>query len=181
MPIGFSVSTNNFDKTFVEGGGYNVVYDKEHAPLDKCTKMHIACLKNSKIIAGIKVTKGTAHDSLIFKDLVISVVRNGFNIKNLLADAGYSSKDNYAFCYNLNIENIFIDFKKRASLREQGRTPWMRQLKLFKKNLELWHESYRFRVIVEGIFSAIKKKQINYLRARQEISRENELLLKSLV
>jgi len=44
------------------GGGYKIVYDKKHASLDKCTKLHIACLKNSKIIACAITTKGTSHD-----------------------------------------------------------------------------------------------------------------------
>lgn len=163
------------------GGGYKIVYDKEHAPLDKCTKLHIACLKNSKAIAYAITTKGTSHDSPIFKKLVTHVVRNGFFIKNLLADAGYSSKDNYNFCNNFNIKNVFIDFKDKVKFRPDGRTAWARQLKVFKENPELWHEKYRFRVVVEGIFSCIKKKHINYLRARKSESRENELMLKALV
>lgn len=163
------------------GGGYKIVYDKEHAPLDKCTKLHIACLKNSKVIAYAITTKGTVHDSPIFKKLVMYVVRNGFFIKNLLADAGYSSKDNYNFCNNLNIHNVFIDFQERVKFRPEGRTAWARQLKVFKQDPELWHEKYRFRVVVEGIFSCIKKKHINYLRSRKPESRENELMLKALV
>jgi hypothetical protein len=162
-------------------GGYHLVYDKEHAPLDKCTKVHIACLKNSKIIAFAKVTDGTKHDSPILKELIMNVINNGFNIKNLLTDAGYSSKANYAFCNHVNISNIFIDFQSRAKLRSDGRTPWMKQLKVFKENPDIWHEKYRYRVVVEGIFSSIKKKHVNYLRSRQTNSRFNELLLKILV
>ncbi len=163
------------------GGGYIVVHDKENAPLDKCTKIHAACLKNSKMIAFAKATKGTVHDCPVFKEMVISIVRNGFNIHNLLADAGYCSKDNYALCRNLNIENTFIDFKSNSKLHEKGRTLWAKQLKMFLKDNDLWHEKYRFRVVAEGIFSAIKKKQTTYLRSRQETSRQNELLLKALV
>jgi hypothetical protein len=163
------------------GGGYIVVHNKENAPLDKCTKMHVVCLKNSKAIAFVKATKGTVHDCPIFKELIMSVVRNGFNIRNILADSGYLSKDNYALCNNLNIENTFIDFKSNSKLQEKGRSLWAKQLKMFLKDNDLWHEKYRFRVVIEGIFSAIKKKQTTYLRSRKEISRQNELLLKALV
>jgi transposase len=162
-------------------GGYHLVYDKEHCALDKCTKVHIACLKNSKAIAFAKVTEGTVHDSPMLKELVMNVINNGFNIKNLLADAGYSSKANYSFCNHVNISNVFIDFQERAKLRPDGRTPWMKQLKVFKENPDVWHEKYRYRVVVEGIFSCIKKKHVNYLRSRQTDSRFNELLLKILV
>lgn len=163
------------------GGGYKIVYDKEHAPLDKCTKLHIACLMNSKVIAYAKTSKGTTHDSPMLKELVTHVVKNGFHIRNLLADAGYSSKENYSFCNHLNINNVFIDFQIRAKLRPEGKTAWMKQLKMFKENPELWHEKYRFRQVVEGVFSVIKKKHINYLRSRKSESRENELMLKALV
>jgi transposase len=163
------------------GGGYEVVHDKENAPLDKCTKMHIACLKNSKIIAFAKSTKGTVNDCPIFKELVVSVMRNGFNIRSVLADAGYLSKDNYALCRNFNIENTFIDFKSNSKLQGNSKSLWAQQLKVFLKDNDLWHEKYRFRVIVEGIFSAMKKKQVTYLRSRNQTSRENELLIKALV
>jgi len=163
------------------GGGYVVVHDKKNAPLNKCTKIHVSCLKNSKMIAFAKATKGTVHDCPVFKEMIMSVVRNGFNIRNLLADCGYASKDNYSFCNNLNIENTFIDFNSKAKLNERGRTAWDKRLKLFLKDNALWHERYRFRVVIEGLFASMKKKQTTYLRSRNEISRQNELLLKALV
>lgn len=162
-------------------GGYRKVYDKKSTPLQKCRKIHIACLKNSKIIACAKTSLGTEHDSPFFKEMLVKVLRIGFNIKNLLADAGYCSKDNYAFCDAYNINNVFIDFKAKSGFRHPKSKTWRNQLKLFQNNRELWHEKYRFRVLVEGIFSAIKRKHVNYLRARNKIAQFNELLLKCLV
>lgn len=162
-------------------GGYRKVYDKANAPLAKVRKIHIACLKNSKIIACAKSTEGTKHDSPFFKELILKVVKNGFNITSLLADAGYSGKENYAFCETLNIKNIFIDFKKNATLRRAKSNSWRKQLTLLKENPDIWKEHYRFRVVVEQVFSSIKRKQTNYLRARIGTSQDNELLLKCLV
>ncbi|MDP1728700.1 MAG: transposase, partial [archaeon] len=163
------------------GGGYKIVYDKQHAPLDKCTKIHIGCLKNSKVIASAIVTKGTSHDSPIFQKLLMKVLNAGFCIRSLLADCGYASKDNYSLCSKLNIEDVFIDFQDRSKPNPNSHTAWNKRLRARLQHPELWHENYRFRVLVESLFSCIKKKSANYLRSRKEIARFNELLLKALV
>lgn len=162
-------------------GGHRKVYDRESTPLQRVRKVHIACLKNSRVITCAKATIGTVHDNVMFKELVLTTVKNGFHIRNLLADAGYTSKDNYAFCKTLNITNVFIDFRKNASSYRSKSDVWRKQLRLFKKNPEIWHESYRFRVVIEQIFSSSKRKLINYLRARKGDSQDCELLLKCLV
>jgi hypothetical protein len=162
-------------------GGYRKVYDKKNAPLGKVRKLHIACLKNSKIIACAFATKGTRHDSPVFTDLVYKIKENGFQIKTLLADAGYSGKNNYALCKELGILNVFIDFKSNATLSRAKSDIWREKLKLYKEQKEIWNQSYRFRVTVEGIFSVMKKKHLNYLRSKKETAMDVEVLLKALV
>ena len=134
------------------GGGYKIVYDKEHAPLDKCTKIHIGCLKKSKVIAGAIVTKGTTHDCPIFQKLLLKVFNAGFCITSLLADKGYASKDNYSFCRKLNIEEVFIDFKSKCKPNPNSHTAWNNRLRAFLQHPDIWKESYRFRVLVESLF-----------------------------
>jgi len=162
-------------------GGYRKVYDKIHAPLQKVRKVHVACLKNSRIIAYAKASKGTEHDSPHFEEAVRTVCKNGFQIRTLLADAGYSGKNNYALCRELGIMNVFIDFKSNATLRRAKSDIWREKLRLYKEQKEIWNQSYRFRVIIEGIFSAIKRKNLNYLRSKKEVARDVEILLKCLV
>lgn len=162
-------------------GGYRKVYDKKNAPLGKVRKLHIACLKNSKIIACAIATKGTRHDSPVFEELVHKIKENGFQIKTLLADAGYSGKNNYALCKELGILNVFIDFKSNATLSRAKSDIWREKLKLYKEQKDVWNQTYRFRVIVEGIFSAIKKKHLNYLRSKKETAMDVEVLLKALI
>ncbi|HDZ61426.1 MAG TPA: hypothetical protein ENH46_06965, partial [Candidatus Pacearchaeota archaeon] len=72
-------------------------------------------------------------------------------------------------------------FKKNATLRRAKSDLWREKLRLYKEQKEIWNQTYRSRVIVEGIFSAIKKKNINYLRSRKEIAQDVEVLLKALV
>lgn len=162
-------------------GGYRKVYDKKNAPLQKVRKIHVACLKNSKIIAYAKASRGTEHDSPHFENAIRTVCKNGFQIKNLLADAGYSGKKNYALCKDLGIINAFIDFKSNATLRRAKSDMWREKLRLYKEHKEIWNQTYRFRVLIEGVFSAIKRKNLNYLRSKKENAMDVELLLKALV
>ena len=162
-------------------GGYRKVHDKKNAPLQKVRKLHIACLKNSKVIACAIATRGTRHDSPVFEDLITRLKSNGFQIKTLLADAGYTGKNNYALCKELGILNVFIDFKRNATLSRAKSDIWREKLRLYKEQREIWNETYRFRVIVEGIFSAMKKKNLNYLRSKKEVAQDVEILLKALV
>lgn len=152
-------------------GGHQEVYDKEHAPLQKVRKLHIGCLSNSKIIAYAKATIGTAHDSPIFREIVSTICDNGFSIDKCLADAGYSSKNNYALCQSLGIKDIFIDFKSNITGKRAKSQAWRTAFNLYKNENEIWHENYRFRVLVESVFSVIKRKFLNWLRTKTDTAR----------
>ena len=120
-------------------------------------------------------------DYTLFEPIIRKVVENGFTIDNLLADAGYSSKNNYALCKELGILGTYIDFRSNASIKRGKSDLWKEKLKLFKEQKEIWHEAYKYRALVEQVFSAIKRKYLNYLRARNEVAQDVELLLKVLV
>lgn len=162
-------------------GGYVKVHKKEPHSYVNTRKLHLGILKNSKIIAIAKTTIGTVHDNKMFEPLAVGVVKNGFNITTLLADKGYSSKQNYFLCEGLNINNVFIDFKSNASLKYPKSIAWKKQLRLLRENPEVWKETYRYRVLVESVIASIKKKYINHIRSRKETAQECELLLKCLV
>ena len=57
---------------------------------------------------------------------------------------------------------------------------WRDAFHLYKNEPEIWHEDYRYRVIVEGVFAVIKRKFLNWLRTRNDTARDNEILLKAL-
>jgi transposase len=182
--------TDNEDTTILDstwfakrmyGGGYKQVHDKRAGSLYKVRKLHIACLKNSKVIAYAKASKGTEHDCPHFEEAVRIVCKNGFQIKTLLADSGYLSKENYSLCKELGIMNTFIDFKSNNELRRAKSDLWREKLRLYKEQKEIWNQTYRFRVIVEGVFSAMKRKNLNYLRSKKEVAQDVEILLKCLV
>ena len=162
-------------------GTRNYEAEKGHInPFEKTRKIHVACLKDSRIIACAICTNGNANDSPYFEHLLKNVMDSGFNIKTVLADAGYSSRLNYALCDACGIEEVYIDFKKNASTKNSKGRLWKQKLMMYKNNFDAWHDQYRYRVLIESVFSSIKRKQINYIRNRKDISQDVELLLKIL-
>jgi len=161
-------------------GGSKIVHDKIHAPLDKVRKLHIGCLPNSKIIAYAKTSDGFKHDCPLFKEIVSTIINNGFNIDKLLADSGYLSKDNYALCQSLGIKHIFIDFKSNITGKHPKSQAWRDAFNLYTNDNEIWHENYRYRVLIEAVHSSMKRKFLNWLRTKTDTARDNEILLKVL-
>ncbi len=163
------------------GGGYKAVHDKRSGSLYKVRKLHVACLKNSKVIAYAKATKGTEHDNPFFERIIRGIVKLGFPLKSVLADSGYMSKDNYALCKELGILDVFIDFRSNVTGKAPKSDLWREKFKMYKEQKEVWNQTYRYRVLVEGVFSAIKRKNITYLRSKKETALDVEVLLKALV
>jgi len=162
-------------------GGYRKVHDKKSSNLSKCRKMHFGILKNSHVITICMPTEGTVSDFKMFEPIVVGTIKNGFNITTLLADKGYAGKSSYFLCENLNIKNVFIDFKSNVTLRRAKSGAWRKQLTLFKEHPEIWKDTYRYRPVIEGVVSSIKIKQVNYLRSKKPIAMDCELLLKCLI
>ncbi len=150
-------------------------------PHYKTRKLHIACFVKSKMIVSALVSPGTQHDSPFFKILLKDIMDNGFNVKKILADKGYMSRRSMELCEDYGITEVFIDFKKNASFKRPKSTLWKKRLKLFQEEPELWQESFRFRVLIESLFSGMKRKHNGFLRSKKEISMDNEILLKAFV
>ncbi|MDP2672986.1 MAG: transposase [Nanoarchaeota archaeon] len=162
-------------------GGYKRVHDKKNSNFEQTRKLHISCLKNSRVICCAKTTKGARHDCPLFEELLRTPIKNGFQIKTVIADSGYMSKNNYALCNELGVLEVFIDFRLGVTGKKSKSDLWKESVRLWKERRDIWKETYRFRVLVEGIFSAIKRKNLNYLRSKKENAIDVELLLKAFV
>lgn len=175
-------STSFFDRILF-GGSKSKVYSKgrlfKTPSLNKVTKLHATITKNSKIICCAKTTAGLVHDHRMSKELIETPLRNGFKIKVLLADSAYNSRENFCLCEDNGIK-AFLDFKKNHKAQKSGSKLRREQFNLYHNNKEEWHQAYRFRVLVEMVFGAIKKKGRNHLRSRNPIPKDNEMLLKAL-
>lgn len=159
-------------------GGCKNVHSNKHG-LMNTRKIHIGILKKSKIICFAEPTMGTFHDCPMFKKIIEDTSKI-FNLKYCLGDKGYCSKENYILCQEKNI-TAFLDFKKSCKSKNGKSEMWKNQIELCRNNPFLWKEYYRYRVTIEGVFSVIKKKHNNYLRSRNQISKDTEVLLKCLV
>ncbi len=171
------VDSTWFSDIFHGGGHKNVHHNKKG--FENMRKIHVGILKNSKVICFAKATGGRINDSPIFKNIVTESSEL-FNLKYCLGDKGYLSKDNYILCQDLGI-TAFLDFKKNNTLKRGKSELWKRQIDIWRNKPEIWKESYRFRVVIEMVFSVIKKKHNGYLRSKKETSKDVEMLLKCLV
>lgn len=63
-------------------------------------------MSDERIITGIEVTTGEAPDGKYLKELVKDTEQNGMEVKEILADAAYSGKDNLEFAKEEEIELI---------------------------------------------------------------------------
>jgi hypothetical protein len=158
-------------------GGYTEVHGSKKG-LTNTRKIHVGILKNSKAICYAKATPGTLHDCPVFKDILFNSSKL-FNLKFCLGDKGYCSKENYILCSDLEI-TAFLDFKKNFRSARGKSALWKNQINIWNNQPEVWKESYRYRVVIEAVFSSIKKKHNSYLRSRNQNSRDVEMLLKCL-
>ncbi len=159
-------------------GGFKEVHGAKRG-FGNTRKIHVGVLKKSGVICYAKATKGTMHDSPAFKDILVQSAEL-FNLKYCLGDKAYCSKDNYILCNDREI-TAFLDFKINCRSSRGKSSLWSQQIDIWKNKPEIWRESYRYRVLIEGVFSVIKKKHNSYLRSRNQTSRDVEMLLKCLV
>lgn len=171
------VDSTWFGEKMYVGGCKNVHGNK--TGLMNTRKIHVGILKNSKAICYAKATLGTVHDCPPFKDILIESSEL-FNFKYCLGDKAYCSRDNYILCSDRNI-TAFLDFRKNYRAKGGRSAMWKQQIDVWRNKPEVWKESYRYRVVIEAIFSVIKKKHNGYLRSRNQVSRDVEMLLKCLV
>ncbi len=147
--------------------------------LEKTRKVHIVCFKESKVVISAVPTHGTVNDNLYFLYLMNDCIKRGFTIKKILADKAYGAKDNFLWCQENGITKAFIDFKKNAKYRNSGSSLRKDMLNMKLNRPEEWKESYRFRPIIEGLFSTVKRKgKFHYLKSKKPNSQDCEILLK---
>ena len=68
-------------------------------------------------------------------------MKNGFNIKTLIADSGYMSKENSALCQELGMTEAFIDFRVKTTEKHAKSNLWKESVKMWKEQKNVWHET----------------------------------------
>lgn len=170
----FAVDSSGFRTTsFNEYMKQRYHLQKEHEWL----KAHICIGVKTNVITSVEVTDGSASDSPQFETLVISTKNNGFNVQEVSADKGYSSRDNYEVVQSIKAQ-AYIPFRSNATGTSKGSALWKKMFHYFQMNQQEFYEHYHKRSNVEATFSSIKKKFGETLKSKNRIAQENELLCK---
>ena len=67
---------------------------------------HISAITEERLMTAIEVTTGEANDGKYLKTLVEKSKKNGIEVKEVLADAAYSSKENLGYMEQENITAV---------------------------------------------------------------------------
>ena len=91
----------------------------------------------------------------------------------VLGDAAYASRRNVTYVAERGGEAYFPPrFGWKA--RSKGHPAWRRMVLRYRHHPHVFQETYRFRANVEGTFSAIKRHQGPFLRARSAVMQRRE-------
>ena len=145
----------------------------------KFKKAHVMSGVKTNIITHIEVTDGYVHDSRMFELLVRSTAEH-FLMKQVSADKAYSSQKNVQLIASIGAIP-FIPFKKnvRANTRD-SLFIWREMHRFFKEHKEEFLKEYHKRSNAESVFSMMKRKFGDRVRAKDTIAQENEVLCKAL-
>jgi len=174
----FAIDSTGFSTKMFDAKWLNVRTgkDSEKRGYKKC---HIICGTKTNIITSAIITEGKANDSPLFNPLLTNTAQL-FNVKEISADKGYSSKANLELAKELQIMP-YIPFKSNTSGKAKGSPIWAEMFKYFTENYIDFAEHYHKRSNVESTFSMIKKKFGDFVRCRTDESQNNEILCKLLV
>jgi len=141
-------------------------------------KAHVTSGVKSNIITSMEVTSGHFADSPQFPDLIKITAKN-FNMREISADKGYSSRNNMEVASKLGAIP-YIVFKKNASKKPRGSFAWCRMKKYFDEHNEDFMEHYHKRSNAETVFHMIKRKFGAHLNSKSEMGQINEVFCKAL-
>lgn len=141
-------------------------------------KAHVTYGVITNIVTSVEITSGTTHDSKMFAD-IITRTANNFNLREVSADLGYSSRKNMQLVSDLGAIP-FIPFKKNAKGASHGFLVWRRMFEYFRDHKEEFLKHYHKRSNAESGFSMIKRRFGDFVRSRKETAQTNEILCKIL-
>lgn len=142
-------------------------------------KCHVVCGVKTNIITSVEITEGKANDSPMFTPLLKDTA-NLFNVKEISADKGYSSRANLELAKKLGAMP-YIPFKKNVKKgKSKGSPTWSKMFEIFTKNYMEFAKHYHKRSNIESTFAMIKRKFGDFCRCKTEKSMDNEILCKVL-
>ena len=162
-------STCRFDRWFDHKWG------KEKSQR-RWVKAHIAVGVKSNIVTAAEITESRVHDSQVLPGLLDRTSQR-FDIAEVSADKAYLSDANLRHIEGLGARP-YIPFKSNTT--GQGSPMWRRLYAYFTLHEAAFNARYHLRSNVETVFSMVKGKFGDAVRAKSETGQANEVLLKFL-
>jgi hypothetical protein len=145
-------------------------------------KIHVAVDIKTKKIVSMSITKENVHDGRMLKELVDDVSKR-YNIKRVLADGAYDSKDNFRHLNELKVIPA-IKVRKNSSVKNNTKCV-PRKLSVIQqlKDLKRWKTRYGYgmRWMAESAFSSIKRTFGEHVLSVKWNNIINELMLKASI
>ena len=145
-------------------------------------KIHMAVDINTKEIVSMSVTKEDVYDGKMLKELV-NDVSNNYNIKKVMADGGYDSKDNFRHLDEMKIISA-IKVRKNSSVKNNAKCiPKKLSIIQQLEDTKRWKRkhAYGMRWMAESAFSSIKRTFGEHVSSVKWNNIVNELMLKASI
>ena len=136
-------------------------------------KFHIATETRRNCILEYKITCYRRHDSPQLKFLL----RDIDELLRVLGDAGYISRANCDIVVKKKGKPFFA-IKKNTTAKKKGSAAYRDMVKMAKFKEELFKAVYHMRSVVEAVFSSLKKRYGNCIRAVKCKAKNNNLALR---
>lgn len=177
IEVDFAIDSSGFAST-----AYHRWFDHKWGNSKKETqwvKLHVMCGVRTNIITAADATPYQSADSPYLPQF-LRITRENFRIGDVSGDAAYSSHENLRVVDEAG-GTAYIPFKKgaRASSPHSPHDDlWARMYHLFTLNEAEFNRHYHKRSNVETVFSMLKSKFGDVVRAKTPVAQVNEVLMR---
>jgi Transposase len=150
------LSTNMYGRwyTVKYGEGDRRQYIKLHAIVTADTDM--------PFFIYAKVTDGTASDAAELEEMISNV---DVNVGEMYLDKGYLSRANAQLIADIGAVP-YIAIKSNVKSKSYGYPAWNRMVNMYRENPDDYAKHYNRRSVIEGVFSAMKRRMQSSIRSR---------------
>ena len=144
-------------------------------------KIHVAVDVKKKKIVSLEVTTEEVYDGMMLRKLIENAAAENNNVKRVIADGAYDSKENFRYLFDNNVEAAIKVRKNSSADKITDSHPRKIVVQQQLKNFEKWKDSvsYGYRWIAETVFSSIKRMFGEYVSARKYSNMVKEMMLKA--
>jgi transposase len=179
MPLKSVETTFAQDSSGFTTSRFNQYCIAKHAVKKKhqWVKAHLLTGVKTNVIINARITEETANDCPQFKPMIEESHHQGFEIREILADKAYSSRENFEAAKEIGAMP-YIPFKTNITGKARGSFFWSKMFYYFQLNREEFMEHYHKRSNAETTFQMIKSKFGEKLKSKNPTAQKNELLCK---